>query len=355
MLYACGSNGRGQLGCGHTNDVSSLSCVQVHRKSSVAQIAAGGNHTLVLFSDGEVYSCGDDGAEQAVVREMWDIPPHRLRRANIPPRVEHGTCINVAQVAATWSASIYLYDDGMLISVGEGTSGELGLGEKVTKVSQPMIIPTFLPQNVKFVQIASSMAHTVAVTSDGQVWGWGRGRKGQLGEPAQDVWQPRKIEGISSRVVKAVCGKDFTCLIGSRSTGEVAVLGPNRGDRFGVKTCAPDFVPDWKDIVASWGSVYILTYHGDVVAWGRNDHGQLPSTGLPPIESLDAGSEHCLALTKTGVVLVWGWGEHGNCGGLTDNDGDVKARYNRLDVKTEAIAVFAGCATSFVVTKNPEQ
>ena len=72
------------------------------------------------------------------------------------------------------------------------------------------------------------------------------------------------------------------------------------------------------------------------------------------MEVISAGSEHCLALTKTGKVLAWGWGEHGNCGKHTDSDGNVKERWNEIDLpqSQKAIAVYAGCATSFIVTAH---
>lgn len=88
---------------------------------------------------------------------------------------------------------------------------------------------------------------------------------------------------------------------------------------------------------------------------GRSDHGQLPPRGLPNIEQLAAGSEHVVALTKAGEVISWGWGEHGNCGGNIDENGDVKGRWNvipthHLDESMKVLGVGAGCATSFFWT-----
>ena len=125
-----------------------------------------------------------------------------------------------------------------------------------------------------------------------------------------------------------------------------------KNDRFGVRAKAPTAVPGWKQIAASWGSIYVLKDSGELVAWGRDDHGQLPPPGLPPIEMISAGSEHCLAVTKAGKVLAWGWGEHGNCGEPTDANGDVKGRWNEIEVLGTVDRVFAGCATSFISTKE---
>ena len=166
------------------------------------------------------------------------------------------------------------------------------------------------------------------------------------------MWSPRRIEGVPFPAVKAVCGKDFTCIVGDREEGKLVVFGLKSRDRFGVLASIPAAVPGWKDIAASWGSVFILMPHGELIGFGRDDHGQLPPAGLPPIEAIAAGSEHCLALTKAGKVLAWGWGEHGNCGEHTDTNGDVKGRWNEIELPNAQPtgAVYAGCATSFIVT-----
>lgn len=210
-------------------------------------------------------------------------------------------------------------------------------------------ISHFPPEGTEVLKLTSCMAHTVAVLSNGDVFGWGNGRKGQLGEPAENVWRPRKIDGMPFRVLKAACGKDFTCLIGSREKGEIMVLGPRGNDRFGIRSNALEAVPMWRDIAASWGSVYVLKESGELVAWGRDDHGQLPPAGLPFLKAVAAGSEHCLALSNAGKVLAWGWGEHGNCGEHIDPDGDVKGQWNEIETPGKVTAVFAGCATSFIV------
>ena len=69
------------------------------------------------------------------------------------------------------------------------------------------------------------------------------------------------------------------------------------------------------------------------------------------------GSEHALALTKDGRVLAWGWGEHGNCGLGTDEDGDVKHGWNEISItesdKSSVVGLGAGCATSWIWTDTP--
>ncbi|KAK5741538.1 alpha tubulin suppressor [Elasticomyces elasticus] len=331
-VFALGSNGSGQLGLSHVEDISRPEQSGLSG-CTVKQIAAGGNHTLILSEDGTVELQGDDSHGQNVMRYLREID----RR--------------VSQLSATWNASMLLLQSGKVLVCGEGSSGELGLGPEVSDAAQAQMIPNFPPDDTTIIQITSCMAHTVAVLSNGEVWGWGNGRQGQLGEPTEIVWSPRLVQGLAFSAAKAVCGKDFTCVFGDRrKAGQVAIFGLKR-DRFNLRLSLPSMaVPGWKDVVASWGSVYILRDDGELLGFGRNDHGQLPPPGLPPIEAIAAGSEHCLALTKAGRVLAWGWAEHGNCGDPTDSNGDVKGHWNGIDVLGSARAVFAGCATSFIAT-----
>ena len=359
MLYALGSNGSGQLGIGHLEDVPTPTPISggserhplLGSSKGIDRIVAGGNHTLVLDKDGIVSATGEktDGRCGLVCNES--SAQLRPLMVDVDPVQQSGRPLGIEHLAATWAASVFVEVGGEIVSVcGTGESGELGLGTGVKVAKERMAIEGFPPTGTKVVLVAACMAHVVAVLSNGEVWGWGKGRKGQLGEPCIDVWQPRKIEGVPFQAVTAVCGKDFTCVLGAPSSGEILLLGPKGNDRFGVRANALSAVPDWKSITASWGSVFVLMETGKILAWGRNDHGQLPSRSLPKIAKLAAGSEHCIALSSDGRVLAWGWGEHGNCGQPTHGQGDVKSGYNQLPVDGEVDNVFAGCATSFIST-----
>lgn len=338
QLYAFGSNGSGQLGITHTEDVSAPH--QVGACSAAQQVACGGNHTVILSGEGQVAATGDnsDGRCFTAVGKSTSIPIYTSSEMHTG-----------SLIAATWSAS-FLYLNGRVYAGGSGNAGELGLGQGTeVMATRPQAIPNFPPAGTKITRIAACMAHVVVVLTNGEAWGWGKGRKGQLGEPAETVWSPRRIESIGFSAVDVVCGKDFTCIFGDPTVGHLLVLGPNSNDRFGVKTNAPTRVPGWKQVAASWGSIFVLSQSGKVTAWGRNDHGQLPSADLRPLKSIAAGSEHCLGLTEAGKVLAWGWGEHGNCGKPIDEEGDVKNGWNEIVLSQPASAIFAGCATSFIV------
>ena len=348
-LYAFGSNGSGQLGIGHFEDRSSPQLCEFVAKDQVMQpnglpvkIAAGGNTTYILFDNGDLYRAGRNPISSA------DQQP------SFSEKFQKFTCQKYSTIklcSAFWDGAVFVNAENEIFVVGSGPAGELGLGKESKYCSEPEKLQGFPPSRLQVVDIASCVSHTVVVLSNGDVWGWGNGRKGQLGQPAEVIWKPRKIEGIEQHVVRVACGREFTFLLGEGSVGKSIIFG---SDKWSVKSEAPVGPQSWRDVAASWGSVFLLDENGYITSWGRGDRGQLSSTNLPAVEQLAVGSEHALAKTTAGDVLAWGWGEHGNCGSRTDQAGNVKmGDWNIIPTNQDhssdsRLSVGAGCATSFI-------
>jgi protein ATS1 len=354
MLYALGSNSSGQLGTNTTEDAHSPQICHLPQNfpyTSILSISAGGNHTLIN-TPGQIFAAGDISNGRYPIVHIYTQAKledaHRYRLSSVSAQF----------CAATWEASIIVDDIQRVLTCGTGRRGELGLGEGVTIAEKPTVIKNFPPDdddneddNVFIADLSAGMSHTVCLLANGAAYGWGSGRKGQLGQPAHNCWTPRKIAGIPFEPHRAVCGKDFTYLTGPPSSGSHVVLGSSN-DRWGVISQAPVSLPPWKDIGASWGSVFVLLETGALLSWGRNDRGQLGPADLPKLAQIAVGSEHVVALTEDGKVIAWGWGEHGNCGQPVDEDGDVKGRWNEIRVPGTVVGVGAGCATTFIITED---
>lgn len=374
VLYALGSNGSGQLGIGHDQDISIPRQVVFppgsELSSPIVAVAAGGNHTLLLAADGTLYRAGDasTGACGPLAAGPADSKTAPVaRKVALPPRGGGGATAAAAPVrfvAATWEASVVVQDDArarpaaVVSTFGAGTKGELGLGQFIVRTPSASQPPGFPPPGAEVVDLAACMGHAVAVLSSGEAWGWGSGRKGQLGAGVDGVaHEPTRFEGVGFPVARAVCGREFTVLFGSSEGGQVLVLG---ADKAGIRSSAPESVVGWKDVGASWGGVYILKDDGSLLSWGKDDHGQLAPDGLPKLARMAIGSEHVVAMTEDGDVLSWGWGEHGNCGPQVEN-GDVKGRWNTIASKkyippgSEITAIGAGCATSWISIEMASQ
>lgn len=436
-LYSFGSNSAGQLSLAHKEDVSTpAECIFEDPPPSddddIVDIVAGGNHTLLLTEKGFVYAAGcnidgrcgprlskrvdsiqrKDQEVVGVIQDGKDSDDEILRfRRVILPDLQTGLAVERFRcVSATWEGSILVaavprysspgnqgdggdYEDRVFV-LGSSPKGELGLGDGGTSSSPVPLgttIPSFPPPDsgITITALASGMGHSVAILSNGDVYGWGGARKGQLGDRLKGeriVWRPVRIEGIPFFARGAVCGREFTVVFGERERGEFVILG-DRGNRWGVLD-VPEVLLGWRpfvDVGASWHGVYVHVHAaarvdgeaqgagrpsghqsdagpgpgpGNVVAWGRNDRGQLPPPDLPPVTQLAVGSEHVLALLEDGSVAAFGWGEHGNCGPVTDSRGNVSGSYQVVllpeAVRTgggKVVGVGAGCATSWLIVK----
>jgi protein ATS1 len=358
MLFALGSNGSGQLGIGSTEDAHTpQKCILPPGldAKSITSIVAGGNHTLIS-TPGKTYAAGDNSnGRYPVIHRYTQTSPESALSFRL-------STVSSQFCAATWEASTIIDDIQRVVTCGTGQKGELGLGLDVKEMQRATVIKNFPAADENnddeafIADVSASMSHTVVVLTNGSVYGWGAGRKGQLGEPAEDVWTPRKITGLPLEPHRVACGKDFTFFVGAPDSNQFIILGTN--DRWGVISQMPQtpLLAPWKDVGASWGSIFILLENGDLISWGRNDRGQLgPKVGLPKLAKIAVGSEHVIALTTEQKVIAWGWGEHGNCGTEVDADGDVKGETGYTEIVLpagagNAVGVGAGCATSFIIT-----
>lgn len=361
MLFAFGSNGKGQLGIGTTDDQDRpqrcmFECDNNQSPGNPVRITAGGNHTLVLFDSGRLFSAGSNDNGQAG-------PKARLSSTSVSAGLDTvfaevivpSRSQKVKLCSATWEASIIVTLEDDVYTFGSGPNGELGT--RVEQTYHPQKLLDFPPFDTNVVDIASGVRHTVVVLSNGEIYGWGNGRKGQLGQRDDKIiWTPQKIEDLSFRAKEVTCGREFTYIVGNPSKLEHLVLG---SDKWNVVADAPlaCSLPSFerKMLGSSWCGINILDTAGKIISWGRNDRGQLAPKNIPDIEKMAVGSEHTIALTKDGKVLAWGWGEHGNCGPSTEHNSSDELKWQCILLKPpvskdKVIGLGAGCATSFIWT-----
>jgi protein ATS1 len=354
-VSAFGSNASGQLGIGHSEDTSEPQPCKFHsvradaddvkEEGEVAQIVAGGNHTLMLTSTGRVWAAGrnDDGRAGL---------PNTLKQVDALNRIDLDM---VTSLAATWQASMFVLDRRKLLSCGTGLKGELGQGPDVTRSLRPSevnLADAVFDEGVEITDLAAGINHVVAITAGGELFGWGNTRKGQLGDEAKIekvLWKPQKIK-LPFKALKVVAGRDFTFVVGRNS--EHLLLGDSKLFVEGVHLARQG---EAGDLRCGWSNIY---QHSPLAlrGVGRAERGQLPPNSLPALKYFAAGSEHCLASTTDGQIVAWGWGEHGNCGSPVDERGCVANRFNTIAVPIEdgesIQTVAAGCATSFVVVSE---
>ena len=147
--------------------------------------------------------------------------------------------------------------------------------------------PTFVDalRGVGVSQIACGSGHTVVLTTDGQVYTWGRGDDGRLGH-GDNGWKyvPRIAQSLSGQVIVQV-----TC--GSYHTAAVA----SNGDLF------------------TWGGgMYGKLGHGNES--GHSTPRRVEGLVGLTVSQIACGSRHTAVLTSTGALYTWGDKENGVAG-----------------------------------------
>ena len=363
-VYAFGSNGNGQLGVGHVNDLFTPQPCQLDIQDlDIAKIAAGGNHSAILTIHGDIYFSGDNSHGQC-----GDVTSTNYQRS---------TALSSSKwkdVACGWSFTILVEDvSGQVYVMGEGSRGELGHGDSLCRTS----IAVAIKGVDQVASIACGWRHALAVKVDGSVVGWGSGSYGQLGInglPAKNSKATLPITVLATDIVNVACGQMHSVFLDIH--GRVFTMGLNKHGQLGMEPptkCLKSSIPSLIELPApvdkiscGWHHTLVLTRDGELWGWGRSDHGQLTNmyaTGdnwidVPvrlswkPVrlqqssttEAMICGSEHVLTISG-GQAYAWGWNEHGNC---TSTDADVLAPRSISLGKPRMIA--AGCGTSWIIT-----
>jgi len=346
-LYSCGSGDKGKLGhsdadifgegCDHkTQNVCHVTVpyprlVQsLHPdkrpgvEGNMCAIACGHEYSVAATTNGHLYTWGANEMGQLCHQDRNNkkIPKKvsALREKKIP--VDNATCGGNHFMMTTMSASYGTVGkefgmsiaSGLPMASGQGSMGQLGnpdlrdkwvpelLDPKLKSNCEATITSSTMFGGQKVVMMAAGLMHSVILTANGEVWSFGWGVDGQLGQP-----KPPKDESKPSfmqpRFMLAEPTK-IEPLSGVRSI--------HSGDHF----------------------TYAITSAGSVFSWGNNVDGQLglgnfdaheqPArcealSGATPGFKLACGSAHVLALMSDKVVMSWGRGKEGQLG---NNDKD---------------------------------
>ena len=200
----------------------------------------------------------------------------------------------------------------------------------------------------KRVGIAAGVYHTILAKADGTVWTWGGNYEGQIGDGTTNPSPtPQQIPGISGVVVAVAAG--YYHSVALTSDGTVWAWGRNifgqLGDGTTTQRPAPVQVVGISGVTAvaaGENSTYALTSDGTAWAWGRNDEGQLGDgtradqyspvqvQGLSGVLAIAAGEIHAVALTSGGTVWAWGSNLYGALGDGTTTSEAIPVQASSL-------------------------
>ena len=218
-VYAWGMNAEGWLGVGNEFDQCEgpVLAASLEGKSVVA-IATGNNFSVALTSAGEIYCAGDNS--------MGQCPRAKGAAEDVfTPAQLPGLTGQIVAIEAGGFHTLALTSDGRLFAFGRGRDGQLGNGRVVNGAGM-------VEQLDDVVSFAAGIWHSAAVRRDGSVWLWGNNAKSQL---CDGTTTSRNVPGrvtMASKVTRVTAGGHGTIL--QTADGALYACGDNQFGSLGL-------------------------------------------------------------------------------------------------------------------------
>eukprot|EP00004_Rigifila_ramosa_P022759 TRINITY_DN6278_c1_g1_i1.p1 TRINITY_DN6278_c1_g1~~TRINITY_DN6278_c1_g1_i1.p1 ORF type:complete len:951 (+),score=200.85 TRINITY_DN6278_c1_g1_i1:63-2855(+) len=270
----------GQLGYGTTQDIGDETGEMPPGDVAVAglalQIAVGADHTCVLLQSLDVQCWGSNAQGQLGIGSTI-LTPSPSAFANI-------SLANGVQIAVGSEHTCLLNSVGMVRCLGSNQNGELGAG-----FSSPFNIggapgeggvDFILPADRIGVSLACGARHTCVLANDGLIYCAGDGTSGQLGsgdQVSRNTPSPVSLLSISAMFLN----KAFSCAL--LREGEAVCWGNNADGQLGqgdtnILTSPSASIPLSRAIHSLTSNaeshVCALLVDGDLECWGSNVYGQ---------------------------------------------------------------------------------
>ena len=160
----------------------------------IVQVSAGGAHTCALKSDGTVY-CWGEGITGQLGNNISSID-HPIAVVGVDTNNDgngEGSLSGIVQISSGYGHTCALKWDGTMYCWGHGNDGQLGNNGVTNKGHPVAVVGTDTDSDGNgdgflgdIVQIDAGISYTCALKSDGTMYCWGRGNKGQLGHNSTD-------------------------------------------------------------------------------------------------------------------------------------------------------------------------
>lgn len=304
-MFAWGSADEGQLGIDVSTEdnglVSQPRWVPPLPESKVTKVACGYKHTLLLTSEGFVYSCGsNDFGQLGYERKTNSF----TRISGLQHKIRDINCGAYHSGAITQNGKVYMW--------GCNTNGQLGRTSEDTSVA----LLNFPHGTV--VQISLGVEHSVALTESSDVYVWGSNAHGQLGlgfVSQASVTTPTRIDCLGGLPVRQLVAGGYHNLLLTPS-GSIYVWGSDSHGQLGLsdghERMEVDEMPAGTSRRVSCSSCASAGYAASA------PHISVPtlikSMRKLRVTYVACGESHSVLLTQSGQLFTFGSGRFGQLG-----------------------------------------
>ncbi|MDD4539355.1 MAG: FG-GAP-like repeat-containing protein, partial [Lentisphaeria bacterium] len=198
-LYAIGDNLSGQIGDGSTTNYTDIALVPGTLRFKAIALgedrALGSAFALGVDFQGRVWSWGSNASGQ--------LGTGSYDQQSLQPQLVAGIASPVRAIAVGASHALAVTEDGLLYAWGANANGQVGTGDADGDgVLDDLVVraPQQLPGFTNVTSIAAAKNHSLALTADDELYGWGDNGVGQLdGVPGDDRWTPQLIVNAPKR------------------------------------------------------------------------------------------------------------------------------------------------------------
>jgi len=170
---------------------------------------------------------------------------------------------------------------GTVLTVGQGDTGQLGLGEDVMEKSRPAPVNSIKDA----VDAVAGGMHTAVLDKEGQVWTFGCNDEGSLGrlvEEEEECFEPGKVE-LDEKVVMLSAGDSHTAALAESgqvyiwgtfrdSSGPIGLIDSMKIEKTPVKVLTDVHIAK---IVSGSDHLVMLGSDGQIWTMGNSEQGQL--------------------------------------------------------------------------------
>ena len=172
-LYCWGNGGSGQLGDGTTGNRDTPQLVSLPAHLDVVSMGMGESHTCAIMSNRSMWCWGNDGWGQLSYED------NVLTSSQLFPVMSKTPTDKVRAVTAGYHFTCIISHNYDVWCAGYNEGGQLGDASTTQRHS---FVKTGIPSTSRVIDLDAGYRHVCALLENTEVWCWGDGSQGQLGD-----------------------------------------------------------------------------------------------------------------------------------------------------------------------------
>ena len=319
-LWTWGLGSYGQLGNASTT-ARSTPVTTFAGGTNWKQVSCGEVHTAAIKTDGTLWTWGNGLDGQL---------GNGLSGGRSTPSTTFAGGINWAQVSCGGRHTVAIKTDGTLWTWGNGTFGRLGNASTTARATP---VTTFAG-GINWAQVSGGYGSTSAIKTDGTLWTWGLGSDGQLGNGSTiNTSTPVTTFAGGTNWRQVSCGGRHTAVL--NSSNQLYVFGNGSSGQLGENPDLSSIIPgqtfqpttDWKQVSCGQNHTAAIKTNRTLWTWGNGSYGRLGNASTINVSTpvttfaggtnwkqVGCGGRHTLAIKTDGTLWTWGRGNDGQLG-----------------------------------------